>query len=1147
MADPFRVEPKGKSWADIVEEDEQSDLLNSQHEECTLASKEASNEESDAGLQDASFAAAAAAPSSSSDQQADSNEEEQPPKTQDKPVTAGTSASKWASAPSEPRVPSKWQSTSSSRVGSMASKWASAPDSPSRSRYDSNHQNRHDSYSRFGGNDDRYGRNNDLPRNNRWREDPPSGGRLNRSAFEDVDTRNGGFSNKANFSKEKRYQDYHELAIKEAVKDEAPEHKKAIESWNAYKPPAEENEETAKQLVKAASEAEQQTSTDQTTKQAQQDVPIAQKEESKEIEVSPTKTVEPVKPASSSSPSLKPVSSFSWADDIPDDNSDDDDDYPIPEDWIKPKVAPPADTTPVQETSATPPAAEVDIKEPTTDDLSAKSDPGDKTDEAKPELSQPTRDTDPADATSEATATTPSAEAPSPPKEEKPTFTWGALDDYKEPAITQSEGDGNADTAALNDESPDKPEEPVQPVQNDESITTATSTEATPAPLSPPPSQETKEEAPTYTWGALNDYKEPEITIPKADNVVKIDKEQEEAAVAAWNSVKLPEEPEEEVAADTANEEKLPSTSQSFEEQPSWSQSAEQKKSSWGQPEQEQSSWNQPDVSSWSHTDKEQPSDATESQQQQPEPVPESKPTYTWGALDDYKEPETIAHKPEEFIKLDKEQEEAAVAAWGAAKLPEEPEEKADSTTIEDEKPSWNQATEQTPSWNQTTEQTPSWNQSTKPSESQPTETSWDQPSKQETAAQQQEPASEPKPTYTWGALDDYKEPEVIAKPKPDVISISKEDEAAAVSAWNSVKLPEVPELAEDKPHNEPVNDTPSWNSAAQNPEFTKAAEPAWNVNTQESEPVKAEPSWNTTTSGESSWNADAQATTSSWGAVEQPSWSEPSTTAESNTPQQDWSSNSFQEGSSVTSKSSNKDTWRNKLPTTVDDNASGWKAFAEAVAVPPEPAPKQRVQETAAPAASRESTTTTTLKRTEKGSAASKWKHDRYNEAELVYPRPSQRKPHDLSFKLNDFKEAPNNEVHVSWKDIQAQDSPKISIKDESSDRQVTVGLGEFSRANPAQDIVLRLSDITADRPVNGFPQQRQQQQGPQEVVLSFSELNKGRNEASSAWTSANPVPTASLSGGASSGPKEIVCKLSDFARKDKTDGPIDVTLKLF
>lgn len=233
MADPFRVEPKGKSWADIVEEDEQSELLDSQHEERPLASKEEPNEESDAALVDAH----AVSTTPSSDQQADSNKDsiapQEPPTVEDKPILTGSRASKWASAPSEPRAQSKWQSSSSSasKGGTMASKWASAPDSPSRSRYDSNRNTRYDSYNRFGG--------NGLPRNDRWREERPSGGRLNRSAFEDEDVRNGGFNNRANFSREKRYQEYQELTSKEAAKDEALEHKNAIESWNAYKPPAE--------------------------------------------------------------------------------------------------------------------------------------------------------------------------------------------------------------------------------------------------------------------------------------------------------------------------------------------------------------------------------------------------------------------------------------------------------------------------------------------------------------------------------------------------------------------------------------------------------------------------------------------------------------------------------------------------------------------------------------------------------------------------------------------------------------------------------------------------------------------------------------------------------------------------------------------
>ncbi|EPB90113.1 hypothetical protein HMPREF1544_03089 [Mucor circinelloides 1006PhL] len=930
MADPFRVKPTGKSWADIVEEDEQSDLSISQQEEYPSDTKESTEVTDAAPLVDSH-----AVSTTPSDQQTEIKEScveqhhqndtapQEPAKVEEKPTPTGSKASKWASAPSEPRGQPKWQSSTSStatsgstdglKVGTKASKWADAPETPSRSRYDNNHHGRHDNYSRYGGNDDYHGRNdryNGLRRNNRWQEDAPSGGRLNRSAFEEDDSRNGGFNNKANFSREKRYQEYHNLTSEEtAARDETPEHKKAIESWNAYRPPAEENEDTAKQLVEAASEVEQTVKGD--SAKEQESVPTVQQDSSVEKEVSP----KAVKSTVSSSPSLKPVSSFSWADDMPEDNSDDDSEYPIPEDWIKPTATTNANTAEVQEPSAAPQDAVNDIKEPTTDNLSAKLD-------------------------QEATAD-----------------VWNA-----------------------------PPAEPSQSTWDTDPVDTAPAREATAATV---PTEAPKEEKPTYTWGSLDDYKEPVIADTKPN-----DKEEKETNIAAWNSDKLPEESEENATAATIQNEK-PSWNQPNEEQPSWTQSTEQ------------------------------------------------------------------------------------------------------------EKPSWGQSTEEQPSWNQSAEV--SWNQTT--------ETSWKQSDKEESTASTKVQEQEPKPTYTWGALDDYKEPEVIAKPEVEFVSISKEDEEAAISAWNSIKLPEEPELKEEEPQ-EPVNNAPSWNSVAQEPE-----------------PVKAEPSWNAK-SEEPSWDTAAQAT--SWGAVEQPSWSEPFTTIEPNAQQQqqDWSTSSFQEASSVTSKSSIKDTWKNKLPTVVDDNVGGWKSFAETVAAPPEPvaAPPEPV---AAPPEPVAAPPEPVFKKTERGSAASKWKHDRYNGAELLYPKPSQKKPHNLSFKLNDFKEATDNEVHFRLKDIQAQDSPKISIKDDASDRQIT-----------GQDIVLRLSDLTAGRPLNSALQQ----QGPKEVVLSLSELNKGRQGAPAIVSSSQaPVSNVDSSPSSSSEPQDIVYRLSDLGGKDKANGPLDITLKLF
>lgn len=506
-------------------------------------------------------------------------------------------------------------------------------------------------------------------------------------------------------------------------------------------------------------------------------------------------------------------------------------------------------------------------------------------------------------------------------------------------------------------------------------------------------------------------------------------------------------------------------------------------------------------------------------------------PAYTWAALNDYKEPEVFIPESEDIPKIGKEEEEAAIAAWQSAKLPEVPDEETDVSTTKEEEPTWNQSAVEQSSWSQSAVEQPSWNQSTE--ESEPATNN----------QHQQEPKSEPKSTYTWGALNDYKEPEVITKPKSELINLSKEDEAAAISAWNTVKLPEEPENEEE----EKPQDSQSWK-----------------INVQESEPVQAEASWNTTApqdpnpvQSEPTWNDTPQG--KSWDTVQQPSWSEPLTTeVSSNEQHQDWGTSNFQETSSFTensSKPSIKDTWKNKLPTTVEDNAGGWKSFAETVAIVPEPA-KRKVEGTKGKQNDSIDMTPTWGATSKNEEVVSSWNSPLEKSSgngttsEVSHPKPSQQSPHEVSFSLNDFNDSTNNEIHVSLKDIQEQNQ-KLSIKDDKSNREMAFnfnGLSPSKSIDPEQEIVLRLSDLTAGGPWRNSSQQKEDE--PQEITLSFNELNKNRNATSTNEVSfklSDMSPSTAATKTTESEPQEIIYRLSDFNKNNKSDEPMEVTLKLW
>lgn len=214
------------------------------------------------------------------------------------PKPTGSMASKWATAASDPPTSRKQQSprtmnaevpstSNSFKTGSMLSKWASASDEPPTR----NHR-RYDNYDRYSSNDrynsryntsDRYGSGNHYGSGNtgRWNLDHGQGneqrsniGRLNRDYFEEkrpnenrgtfesrlnkadfenptdryydnADGRNGGFDNKENFSRVNRYNDYVERTKPGDISN-TPEVQEAINAWNTYKAPEDDDENDKK-------------------------------------------------------------------------------------------------------------------------------------------------------------------------------------------------------------------------------------------------------------------------------------------------------------------------------------------------------------------------------------------------------------------------------------------------------------------------------------------------------------------------------------------------------------------------------------------------------------------------------------------------------------------------------------------------------------------------------------------------------------------------------------------------------------------------------------------------------------------------------------------------------------------------------------
>ncbi|RCI00505.1 hypothetical protein CU098_009440, partial [Rhizopus stolonifer] len=263
--------------------------------------------------------------------------------------------------------------------------------------------------------------------------------------------------------------------------------------------------------------------------------------------------------------------------------------------------------------------------------------------------------------------------------------------------------------------------------------------------------------------------------------------------------------------------------------------------------------------------------------------------------------------------------------------------------------------------------------------------------------------ASEEKPVYRWAALDDYKEPEP-KKPKTKLPpKMSREEEDAKVAAWHALKVP-----ADEEDNEEPSS---SWNEESE-------------------KPVESTPSW----------NGNTEPTAAAAAAASQGSQSVP---AEPNENKPVWGQlNDVQSPK----KQVVKDTWKNKLQVVDSDNTSGWKSFASMNEVAPSKLKNSSVVSDQKPKSSRV-VSHQELKRSpsvsyqepkqewqapsEPENKAPTWYSaaeetkswsTTINQIEITQPTPQQRKPHEVSFSLNDFQEEPKQgpqTISLSWKDF--------------------------------------------------------------------------------------------------------------------------------
>ncbi|OBZ86233.1 hypothetical protein A0J61_05715 [Choanephora cucurbitarum] len=487
MADSLRIEPTGKSWADMVEEDEINEPL-----------------------------------TESQDENIDDSKETPPPdsvtiETNDETKTdSQTSGGRWDSLAADREKPS-----------APVSRWAALDADRTHPRSSFN-QHRNDPYQ-------------------------PTGGRLNRSVFEDsaYDNRNGGFQNRNNFSNGHRYREYHELNRE----DETPEVKKAIAAWNNYQP----NDESDEENNQPKGPANPSNYPYNVVLITPQQPAVSQKKELPYDE----------KAARAATHSAN--FSFSWADDMSDtsDNEEEDllrllgkapdqDQNDTSTSPVKEKINPPQNLSdPAQ------PAGNGEVREEAvitdTEDQQPVLEKKEEQDQSIAEEKKPVIEKEEH-----------IAEEKEPVVEEKESVV-----EEKEPVVEEKEPTANKGEPVVEEENTKrqeeepatekketKMEEEESIVEKEEHTTKETELiakkEDCAEKKAEPVVEEERtvtEEKPVYKWGVLDDYKEFEAKKSEPQPAVTMSKEQEAEAVAAWHALKVPVDEEETRSEQTNSDE----------------------------------------------------------------------------------------------------------------------------------------------------------------------------------------------------------------------------------------------------------------------------------------------------------------------------------------------------------------------------------------------------------------------------------------------------------------------------------------------------------------------------------------------------------------------------------------------------------------
>ncbi|GAA5804725.1 hypothetical protein HPULCUR_010229 [Helicostylum pulchrum] len=306
-------------------------------------------------------------------------------------------------------------------------------------------------------------------------------------------------------------------------------------------------------------------------------------------------------------------------------------------------------------------------------------------------------------------------------------------------------------------------------------------------------------------------------------------------------------------------------------------------------------------------------------------------------------------------------------------------------------------------------------------------------------------------PTYTWGSLEEPT-PQVEQRQAAQAPSrpISKEDEESALNCWNEFNKPEKPQ--EEAPAVKDVQTTDQvWEKY--NPEEV-AQSTTWNNNV--------------------SWNEEAavvpqESTTPAWGAA-------------SNTP-------------APVEKSGIKDTWKAKLPVAVEDNASGWKSFAETVTAEPVIV-EQKKKHIVEPVLNDWSTMQEPTKK-EISMADEEHKKAQQNATHTIsLVEPSAKAPKTISLSLADFVE-PSNSTKKAPKTISLSLADFIEPSDKKAPKNITLNLQDFNEPKAPQNVSFSFSDLNDDNSVGRVAMKcgdlvEPAAKEPKEISLKWSDIDQ-------------------------------------------------------